>query len=45
MSRRRAGVVEVAQVCQMNRTSASADGQKSKLETPRAMHEATLTRG
>ncbi|HYM16061.1 MAG TPA: Mur ligase family protein [Dehalococcoidia bacterium] len=39
---RRATLVEVAAVCRMTRTSASADGQAFKLKTPRATYAATL---
>lgn len=39
---RRAAVVEVAAICQMNRTQASAGEQKFKLKTPRATYDATL---
>ena len=37
-----ARVVEVAQVCQMTRTSASAEGQDFRLKTPRATYIAHL---
>jgi dihydrofolate synthase/folylpolyglutamate synthase len=41
-SRQRARLVEVTQVCQLSRTSASADGQDFKLKTARATSAAHL---
>jgi dihydrofolate synthase/folylpolyglutamate synthase len=39
---RNATVIEIASVCQMTRTKASADGQECKLKTPRATYAASL---
>jgi dihydrofolate synthase/folylpolyglutamate synthase len=39
---RGAAIIEVAQACQMARTTATAEGQRFKLKTPRATYDAQL---
>ena len=41
-SEREATLIEVAQVCQMTRMTATAEGQRFKLRTPRATYDAEL---